>query len=159
MSRKAACSVLIIEARFYHDIAEELARGAIEELNEQETHFERLSVPGALEIPLALKFALANGVVGRGGCHRGCIALGCVIRGETSHYDIVARESAARLYQLAVEHTVPIGNGILTCENREQAWTRASVKGRNKGRDAARAYLALTSVEQSFTAIASRRLP
>lgn len=152
MTRKDARSVLIIEARFYQDIGEELARGAIEELNEQETHFERLSVPGALEIPLALRFALANGIVGRGVRHRGCIALGCVIRGETSHYDIVARESAAGLHQLAVEHAVPIGDGILTCESRDQAWVRASVKGLNKGRDAARAYLALTSVEQSFSA-------
>jgi 6,7-dimethyl-8-ribityllumazine synthase len=159
MTRKDACSVLIIEARFYQDIAEELARGAIEELDELETDFERLSVPGALEIPLALRFALANGVVGRGGRHRGCIALGCVIRGETSHYDIVARESAACLHQLAVEHAVPIGNGILTCESREQVWVRASVRGRNKGRDAARAYLALTSVEQSFSATGSRWRP
>jgi 6,7-dimethyl-8-ribityllumazine synthase len=156
MSRKGPRSVLIIEARFYEDIADELARGAIEELTAQGTGYERLSVPGALEIPLALSLALANGFVGRAGRHRGCIALGCVIRGETAHYDIVARESAAGLHHLAVEHAVPIGNGILTCESREQAWARASVEGRNKGRDAARAYLALTELEQHFSS-ASRR--
>lgn len=156
MSRKDPRSVLIIEARFYEDIADELARGAIEELNAQRTDFERLSVPGALEIPLALSFALASGFVGRGGRHRGCIALGCVIRGETSHYDIVARESAAGLHQLAIEHAVPIGNGVLTCESREQAWVRASVEGRNKGRDAARAYRALTELEQNFSSASPR---
>ena len=133
MSRKAPRSVLIIEARFYEDIADELARGAIEELEGEQCEYERIAVPGALEIPLALSLALANGFVGRAGRHRGCIALGCVIRGETTHYEIVARESAAGLHQLAVEHAVPLGNGILTCDSREQAWARASVEGRNKG--------------------------
>jgi 6,7-dimethyl-8-ribityllumazine synthase len=156
MSRKSPRSVLIIEARFYEDIADELARGAVDELNAHGIAYERLSVPGALEIPLALSLALANGFVGRAGRHRGCIALGCVIRGETAHYDIVARESAAGLHQLAVEHAVPIGNGILTCESRDQAWARASVEGRNKGRDAARACLALMELEQHFSS-ASRR--
>ncbi len=156
MSRRDQRSVLIIEARFYEDIADELARGAIEELSAQRTDFERLAVSGALEIPLALKFALASGYVGAGGRHRGCIALGCVIRGETSHYDIVARESATGLYQLAIEHAVPVGNGILTCESREQAWVRASVEGRNKGYHAARAYRALTELEQSLSSASPR---
>ncbi len=156
MSRKGPRSVLIIEARFYEDIADELARGAVDELVAHGIAYERLSVPGALEIPLALSLALANGFVGRAGRHRGCIALGCVIRGETAHYEIVARESAAGLHQLAVEHAVPIGNGILTCESRDQAWARASVEGRNKGRDAARACLALMELEQHFSS-ASRR--
>jgi 6,7-dimethyl-8-ribityllumazine synthase len=156
MSRKGPRSVLIIESRFYEDIADELARGAIGELSRHGTAYERLSVPGSLEIPLALSLALANGFVGRAGRHRGCIALGCVIRGETTHYEVVARESAAGLHQLAVEHAVPIGNGIITCDTREQAWARANVDGRNKGRDAARAYLALMQLEQHFSS-ASRR--
>jgi 6,7-dimethyl-8-ribityllumazine synthase len=118
--------------------------------------YERIAVPGSLEIALALSLALANGFVGRAGRHRGCVALGCVIRGETTHYDIVARESAAGLHQLAVQHAVPIGFGILTCENREQAWERASVEGRNKGHDAARACLTLMQLEQHFSS-ASRR--
>ncbi|WP_342018617.1 6,7-dimethyl-8-ribityllumazine synthase [Methyloceanibacter superfactus] len=119
MSRKGN-SVLIIEARFYEDIADELARGAEDELRGNQVDFERIAVPGALEIPLALSLALANGFVGRAGRHRACIALGCVIRGKTAHYDIVARESAAGLNQLALEHGVPIGSGILTCETRER---------------------------------------
>ena len=101
MTRKGPNSVLIIEARFYEDIADELARGAIEELRGNQVEYERIAVPGALEIPLALSLALANGFVGRAGRHRGCIALGCVIRGKTSHYEIVARESAGGLNQLA----------------------------------------------------------
>lgn len=156
MSRKGSNSVLIIEARFYEDIADELARGAIEELRGNQVGYERIAVPGALEIALALSLALANGFVGRAGRHRGCIALGCVIRGQTSHYDVVARESSAGLHQLAVQHGVPIGSGILTCETREQAWERASVDGRNKGGDAARACLTLLRLEQHFSS-ASRR--
>ncbi len=156
MRRKSPRSVLIIEARFHEDIADELARGAVEELRANHVEFERIAVPGCLEIPLALSLALANGFVGRAGRHRGCVALGCVIRGETSHYDIVARESAAGLHQLAVQHAVPIGFGILTCESREQAWERASVDGRNKGGVAARACLTLMQLEQHFSS-ASRR--
>jgi 6,7-dimethyl-8-ribityllumazine synthase len=156
MARKGPRSVLIIEARFYEDIADELARGAIDELEANNMAYELLAVPGSLEIALALSLALANGFVGRAGRHRGCIALGCVIRGETTHYDIVARESAAGLHQLAMHHAVPIGFGILTCESREQAWERASVEGRNKGGDAARACLTLMQLEQHFSS-ASRR--
>ena len=156
MSRKGPRSILIIEARFYEDISDELARGAINTLEASNVSFELLSVPGALEIPLALSLALANGFVGKAGRHRGCVALGCVIRGETTHYEIVARESAAGLHQLAVEHAVPIGNGIITCENREQAWARASVEGRNKGAHAAEACLSLMDLERHFSS-ASRR--
>ena len=116
MSRKGPNSVLIIEARFYEDIADELARGATEELRGNQVEYEQIAVPGALEVPLALSLALANGFVGRAGRHRGCIALGCVIRGKTSHYDIVARESAAGLNHLAVAHSVP-------------GWTWADVAG------------------------------
>jgi 6,7-dimethyl-8-ribityllumazine synthase len=156
MSLKGRKSVLIIEARFYEDIADELARGATEELRGNQVEYERIAVPGSLEIPLALSLALANGFVGRAGRHRGCIALGCVIKGKTSHFDIVARESAAGLLQLSVQHGVPIGSSIITCENREQAWERASVDGRNKGGDAARACLTLMRLEQHFSS-ASRR--
>ncbi|MEG6509559.1 6,7-dimethyl-8-ribityllumazine synthase [Methyloligella sp. 2.7D] len=156
MARKFSPSVLIVEARFYDDIAEELARGAIEELDSYGVEYERIFVPGCLEIPLALSLALANGFVGRAGRHRAAIALGCVIRGETTHYDIVAKESAAGLHQIAVSHAVPIGDGILTCESREQAWDRASVDKRNKGGAAAAACLALMELEQHFSQ-ASRR--
>lgn len=136
-------SVLIIEAPYYEDIARELARGAVQEIERRGAGYERVTVTGALEIPQALAIAIANGVVGPRGRHSGCVALGCVIRGETSHYEIVAGESARGLLDLSLRHAVPVGNGILTVDNREQAWARAGVDGRNKGGDAASACLAL----------------
>lgn len=142
-------SVLIIEARFYDDIADELARGAIAELERQAMAYARVSVPGALEIPVAMAIAISNGHLGPGATHCGCIALGCVIRGETSHYDIVAGQSSQRILALATDHAVPLGNGILTVDNRDQAWTRARADddGRNKGRDAAAACLGLVALQ------------
>jgi len=139
-------SVLIIESRFYEDIANDLAEGAIAELENHEVAFERISVPGALEIPVALGIAVRQGIIGAGFKHQGCIALGCVIRGETSHYDIVAGESARGLMRIAIEHALPVGNGILTVDNRAQAEARASVEGKNKGRGAAAACLALMNI-------------
>src|SRR4029077_3033808 len=103
MSRKSPRSVLIIESRFYEDIADELARGAVDELEGRHIEYERIAVPGSLEITLALRLALSTGVFGRAGRRRGCVALGCVTRGRTPHYDTVARESAAGLHALAVE--------------------------------------------------------
>ena len=136
-------SVLIIEAPYYGDIAEALLQGAVAELQKVGIFHERIVVPGALEIPVALGIAIDNGIMGQEAQHQGCIALGCVIRGETSHYDIVAGESARGLMQLAMAHALPVGNGILTVDTREQAQLRAAVDGKNKGRDAARACLTL----------------
>jgi 6,7-dimethyl-8-ribityllumazine synthase len=141
-------SVLIIEARFYSEIADELIAGATALLQNQDIAFERFAVPGALEIPIALSIALKNRVVGEGARNQGCIALGCVIRGETSHYDIVAGESAAALIRIASDNALPLGNGILTVETREQALARASAEGKNKGRDAAAACLSLMGLFQ-----------
>ncbi len=140
-------SVLLIEARFYEDIANELARGALAELKSQGVAFERVSVPGALEIPVALSIAIASNTIGPDGRHGGCVALGCVIRGETSHYDIVANESARALLDLGIAHGVPVGNGILTVDTRDQAWARAAVDEKNKGRDAVQACLALMNLQ------------
>ncbi len=147
---KLAPSVLIIEARFYDDIANELARGATEELRERGIGFERVAVSGALEIPLALSAAIAAKIVIPTGRHHGCVALGCVIRGETSHYDIVANESARALLDIGVRHATPIGNGILTVDNREQAWARASVDRKNKGAVAAAACADLMTLAAEF---------
>ncbi len=149
-STDAGYSVLIIEGRFYEDITDELAKGAIAVLEENGVAYERVSVPGALEIPMALSLAVVAGAVGEGWRHRGCIALGCVIRGETSHYDIVAQESARALMEICVAHGIPVGNGILTVDNRDQAWARARVDGKNKGGDAARACLRLIELKGHF---------
>lgn len=139
-------SVLILEARYYEDIADELLRGAQAELAANGVGCEIMQVPGALEIPPALAIALDARKLGRSGGHQGCVALGCVIRGETSHYDIVAGESARALMDLSVRHALPVGNGILTVDTREQAWKRASVDGGNKGGAAAAACLSLISM-------------
>lgn len=133
--------VLIVEARFYDGIADELVRGATAELETRGVTYERRAVPGAFEIPAAISFAAKNGDIGRGPSYDGFIALGCVIRGETTHYDYVCSESARGLMTLAIDRLLPIGYGILTVENMDQAWARARVSEKNKGRDAALACL------------------
>lgn len=141
--------ILLIEGRFYEDLSDELARGAIEALEEAGASHERIALPGALEIPQAFAYVARAGLAPFGAerwRYHGVIALGCVIRGETSHYDIVANESARSLLGIATRHAIPLGNGILTVENEAQAWERASVSAGNKGRDAARACLRLVDV-------------
>src|SRR3990167_5605440 len=108
--------LLIIEARFYDDLSDELARGATAALDRAGASHERLAVPGALEIPAALAIALE--AMERGEVHfDGFVCLGCVIRGETKHFDIVAEQSARALIDLAVDEGIALGNGILTVEN------------------------------------------
>lgn len=145
--------VLIIEARFYQDIADELVRGAIEALSKAGMAYELVDVPGALEIPIALCMAHEAGLFFTGSDiphYSGCVALGCVIRGETSHYDIVAGQSAHALMQIATSHNIPLGNGILTVETREQALVRAQGGEKGKGGDAARACLRLLEIMSKF---------
>ncbi|MFP4313291.1 MAG: 6,7-dimethyl-8-ribityllumazine synthase [Alphaproteobacteria bacterium] len=136
--------ILIVEAPYYEDVSENLAKGAITALENAGCDFERLEVPGALEIPLAIKLAFESGR------YDGFIALGCVIRGETTHYDIVCNESARGLTMLALEHNIAIGNGILTCENQDQALVRAKPELKNKGGDAAKAVLRLLDIQKQF---------
>ena len=141
--------LLIIEARFYDDLSDELARGATAALDRAGASHERLAVPGALEIPAALAIALE--AMERGDVHfDGFVCLGCVIRGETKHFDIVAEQSARALIDLAVDEGIALGNGILTVENDEQAWARARVSEQNKGGAAAEAALAMIAVRQRF---------
>jgi 6,7-dimethyl-8-ribityllumazine synthase len=142
-------SILLIEGRFYEDISDELASGAIATLEEAGATHERITVPGALEIPQVLAYVARSGLAPFGAERwrfHGVVALGCIIRGETSHYDIVANESARSLLDIATRHAIPLGNGILTVENEAQAWERASVSNGNKGRDATRACLRLVDV-------------
>ena len=139
--------VLIVDANFYEDLASELVRGAVTELEKMGITYERVSVPGALEIPSAISF-ISQGNEAK--LFAGYIALGCVIRGETSHYDIVCGESARGLSKLALDKNLAIGNGILTVDNWEQAWARASVLKKNKGRDAAIACLSLFEIKRRY---------
>src|SRR5678816_4432741 len=112
--------LLIVEARFYDDIADELLAGATAAIEQAGATFERVTVPGALEIPSAIAMALASPKK-----YDGYVALGCVIRGETTHYTTVANDSARSRLQLAMTHRLSVGTGILTVENDEQAWARA----------------------------------
>ena len=134
--------LLIVEARFYDDIADELLRGAKAALAAAGAGFEVVTVPGALEIPAAIAMALKGNTA-----YDGYVALGCVIRGETTHYDTVANESARGLMDLSVAFAAPIGNGILTVENDEQAWARAKRTGEDKGGFAARAALTMIALK------------
>ncbi|MDB5562900.1 MAG: ribH1 [Hyphomicrobiales bacterium] len=144
--------ILIIEARFYDDMADELARGAEGSLNEAGATFDRVAVPGVLEIPAALAAALKAAKKGRGPDYDGYVALGCVIRGETTHYDIVSNESARALMDLSVEHILAFGNGIQTVENDDQAWARVKVSEKNKGGAAAQAALAMIALKRQLGA-------
>lgn len=136
--------ILIVDARFYADIADELNRGAIAVLKRAGATFDTVSVPGVLEVPAAVAMGIHSGR------YEGYVALGCVIRGETSHYDIVAGESARALMDLATRTPAAIGNGILTVDNVEQAWARARVGEGDKGRAAAEAALIIVMAQRRF---------
>ena len=136
--------ILIVEARFYDDIADELVQGAQAALNAASATFETVAVPGAYELPAAVRMAMESGRFD------GYIALGCVIRGETSHYDYVCGESARGLMALCTEHGIALGYGILTTENRDQAWVRASRADKDKGAVAARACLQMIALRCAF---------
>ncbi len=143
--------IMIIEARFYDDLLDELAAGAIKALEAAGATYERFAVPGALEIPAAIAYSIRSRDVYAGRRRfDGYVALGVVIRGETTHYDIVANESARALVDLSVQHSLAIGNGILTVENGEQAWDRARMDRKNKGGASAEACLAMLRLKQEF---------
>ncbi len=145
--------VLIIEGRFYDEISDELANGAIAALEAHGASFDRVSVPGALEIPQVLGQAIASSLIPRTALHsrwHGVVALGCVIRGETAHYDIVCRNANHWLMEIATRHNVPVGNGILTVENQSQAMARARGGIEGKGGHAARACLKLIEIAHAF---------
>jgi 6,7-dimethyl-8-ribityllumazine synthase len=137
--------ILIVESRYYDHIATSLLDGATAALERAHAQFERITVSGALEIPPAILFA-SMGDKG----YDGYVALGCVIRGETYHFEIVAGESARGLMDLGMNHGLCVGNGILTVENEEQADVRARRDGGDKGGDAARAVLSLIDVRNRF---------
>lgn len=146
-----SANILIVEARFYEHISDGLLDGATAALEKAGATFDRIAVPGALEIPVAVLFA-AKASEGAGKTYDGFVALGCVIRGETYHFEIVSNESARGLTDLALQHGLCIGNGILTVETEEQAMDRARRDGQDKGGDAARACLALIDLKSRLGA-------
>lgn len=142
--------IMIIEARFYDELADELVAGAIEAIEAIGGTYERVTVPGAFEIPGAIRFAIDGPWKGGNPPFDGYVGLGVVIRGETSHYDYVCGESARGLMNLALDHKAPIGYGILTVENADQAWARADRKRGNKGKAAVDACLAMIELRNRY---------
>lgn len=136
--------VLIINARFYPEIADMLSKGATSALKAAGATYDEIDVPGAFEIPAAIGFAMASKK------YDGFIALGCVIRGETTHYDYVCTESARGLNELALGRNAAIGYGILTVETMAQAQIRADINDGNKGAFAASACLRMIELKKQF---------
>ncbi|NWH08476.1 MAG: 6,7-dimethyl-8-ribityllumazine synthase [Alphaproteobacteria bacterium] len=144
MRETISAHLLIVEARFYEGILDALAAGAEAAIAASGATCERLVVPGALEIPAAIAMAA------EARRFDGFVALGCVIRGETTHYEIVSNESSRGLMDLALRERLAIGNGILTVENEEQAWERARPERLNKGGGAAEAALRMIAMRRLF---------
>jgi 6,7-dimethyl-8-ribityllumazine synthase len=144
--------LMIVEARYYAHIGDALIAGAVAEIDRRGATYERFAVPGAFEIPAAIRAGFDASRAGTRPAFDGFVALGCVIRGETSHFDFVAGESARGLMTLAVTHGLAIGYGILTVENEAQALERARVDRRNKGGEAASACLDMIALRNRLLA-------
>lgn len=139
----AGARILVVEARYYDGLADELLKGASAAIEAAGAVAEIVTVPGALEIPATVAILFETG------SYDAVVTLGCVIRGETGHYDIVAGESARALMDLSVNRKIPLGNGILTVETEEQAWARARVSEMDKGGGAAEAALAVLAIKRA----------
>ena len=139
--------LLIVQARFYPHIADALLAGCTRVLDEAGAQYECITVPGALEIPAAIAMALD---AAKRQPYDGVVALGCVIQGETYHFDLVSNESARGLMDLSIARQLAIGNGILTVDNEAQALARATADERNKGASAARAALAMVALKRKL---------
>ena len=136
--------IAIVQARFNAPITDTLAKSCLAELTTlgvNPKHVRHVSVPGALEIPVALA------VLAESEDHDALIALGCIIRGETYHFELVANESGAGVTRVSLDHEIPIANAILTVENEAQAWARAE----DKGRDAARVAVEMANLMEELT--------
>ena len=141
--------ILVVEARYYDDIADMLLRGAKRVLKDAGASHDLVTVPGALEIPAAIMIGL-HAAAAREQPYDGVVALGCVIRGETAHYDIVAGESARAIMDISIALDMPMGNGILTVDTDAQAKARARQTGEDKGGGAARAALTLVRLKRQL---------
>jgi 6,7-dimethyl-8-ribityllumazine synthase len=139
--------LLVVEARFYEGISTALLTGALQAIDQAKACADVISVPGALEIAVAMAIAL-DAAAARRCPYEGAVALGCIIRGETYHFEIVANESAHALMALAVARKLPFGNAVLTVENEAQATARAAVSGGDKGGEAARAAISLIALQR-----------
>lgn len=142
--------ILVIEARYYEAISDALLQGALDVLQKTGAEITKVTVPGALEIPHVIAYAESAREASKADGYDGYVALGCVIRGETTHYDYVCGESARALMDLAVNQSLAIGNGIITVENENQAWARAKMSEKDKGGFAANAVLKMIKIRREF---------
>jgi 6,7-dimethyl-8-ribityllumazine synthase len=147
--KRDSLNMLIVEARFYDNISDELLRGATRVLDNAGARYDRVTVPGALEIPAAIAISI-DAARRRREPYDGIVALGCVIRGETYHFELVSSESARAMMDLAVKERLAVGNGILTVENEAQAHARARVEEGDKGGAAARAALTMVALKHTL---------
>jgi len=145
--KPAGARILVVEARFYNDIADALLAGAAKALDDAKAAWDIVTVPGSLEIVPTIAIAI-DAAEKQKKPYDGVVALGCVIQGETFHFDIVAMQSARALIDFSVGRRLPCGNGILTVDNEAQAWSRARLTEGDKGGDAARAALALIAIKR-----------
>ena len=150
----AGMRILIVESRFYEDIADNLVKGAVKELAAVGAGYKRVIVPGILELPAAIRYAIRSMEL-RATDERygGYISLGCAIKGETDHYDHVCREAMSGLQRMTLEYTLALGNGVLTVHNRAQAVERSSPERRNFGGQAARACLRMIEIKKVLSLI------
>lgn len=140
--------ILVVEARYYEAMADTLLAGVRRALEEAGATHDVVTVPGALEIPTALAIAL-DAAAAKRKPYDGAVALGCVIRGDTIHFEIVSEQSARGLMDVSIARKIPIGNGILTVNNEDQAKVRANLDQGDKGGEAARAALTLIGYKRS----------
>jgi len=146
--------ILIVESRFYEEITDGLVKGAVKELTAHGFGYKRLIVPGILEIPAAIRYAVrAMELRATDERYAGYITLGCAIKGETDHYDHVCREAMEGVQKMALDYTLAIGNGILTVHNRAQAMERCLPERRNFGGQAARACLRMIDIKKELSLI------
>ena len=131
MSKK----ILIVSSNYYSDISNNLEKGVVNTLDEFGLHYDIVNSPGCFEIPYLIKKNISN--------YNGFIALGCIIKGDTYHFEVIANETSRKILDLSVHHLVPIGFGILTCYNIKQAIIRSDINQKNKGREAAMACIEL----------------
>ncbi len=127
--------VLIVISDYYEEIGKNLLKGALTELELNKITYDILFAPGCFEIPFLISKNIKK--------YRGFIALGCVIRGETYHFELIANECARKIIDLSNKNLKPIGFGVLTCENIKQAKIRSDVRKKNKGKEAANACIKL----------------
>ena len=127
--------VLIVISNYYEEVGKNLLKGSINELKLNNINYDILFAPGCFEIPFLISKNIKK--------YKGFIALGCVIRGETYHFELIANECARKIIDISNKHLKPIGFGILTCENIKQAKIRSDIKKKNKGKEAANACIKL----------------